>query len=196
MEKSSSIKASWSKRSSPNASETRHPELLLLLWIFSESSYWLLLGLLKFCSLHHLIAPLPDSPSYQIPSLPCVHLPHPPFSKPGLAIWPVCSPDLGQLAKPWSLSCSAIGCVSSCSIGPPGQLRRVSFVGGSGMLLAPAAYVHQWKVSLAMYQVCLHVNTLFIELGLIVHFQYYASGSTSQKVIILRRELRFETSFF
>lgn len=164
--------------------------------MFSETSYWLLQGLLKFCNLHHLIAPLPDSPSHQIPSLPCVRLPPPLFSKPGLAIWLGCSPDLDQLAKPWSLSCSAVGCVSSCSTGPPGRLWQLSFVGGSGMLLAPAAYLHLRKVSLAMYQIRLHVNTLFIELRLIVHFQYCASGSTSQKAIILRRELCFETSFF
>ena len=122
--------------------------------------------------------------------------PHPLFSKPGLAIWLGCSPDLDQLAKPWSLSCSAVGCVSSCLTGPPGRLWRVSFVGGSGMLLAPAAYLHLRKVSLAMYQIRLHVNTLLVELGLIVHFQYCASGSTSQKAIILRRELRLRQVFF
>ena len=67
--------------------------------MFSETSYWLLQGLLKFCSLHHLIAPLPDSPSHKIPSLPCVRLPPSPLleARAGNLAWLL--PRLGPVSK-------------------------------------------------------------------------------------------------
>lgn len=191
MEKSLSIKASWSKRSSPNASETRHPELLLFALDILRIIHWLLLGLLKFCSLHHLIAPLPDSPYHPQPSL-CPPTPSPFGVVAGNLACLL--PDLGQLANPGPL----LLCHWLCLL----LLDWASWSAPAGLLCgwfrdAPGSsvYVHQQEG-----QPC-HVSGLpacqyfFIELGLIAHFQYY-KWLNLPKGDYTKKGATLETSFF